>query len=439
MLSLWQWAAASCCTVLVVLALRQLLRRHLPPRLVYALWLLAAVRLIAPWALPADSPYSAAALAFEPPAAVEQVLLPAGAAEGEPSEGAEGGLTLGQVLTGVWLAGAAAVLGGTALCNLSFARRLRRTRRPFPAPDCPLPVYTAPGLASPCLAGLIRPAIYLTPESAELGEEGLAHMLAHEETHFRQGDPWWNLLRCVCLALHWYDPLVWLGAWLSRQDGELACDQGAVKRLGRERRLDYGRTLLALVTKRGAPADLLSCSTSMKAGRRGLRERIQTLSQAPELAAAAVVVLMLALPAAGAFSLMGDGGISSYEDFLAYYQRYTPANVAVKQGDGISGGIGRERLPVKQAWYDLLSGGREVWAWEDGDRYSEADQAISFLFSYDGGDMGACLAEMEDGCHLAVFPTSALNSNSGSGAPNGRALCVAILPSGTVTQMALAL
>lgn len=53
--------------------------------------------------------------------------------------------------------------------------------------------------------------------------------------------------------------------------------------------------------------------------------------------------------------------------------------------------------------------------------------------------MGACLAEMEDGCHLAVFPTSALNSNSGSGAPNGRALCVAILPSGTVTQMALAL
>ena len=65
------------------------------------------------------------------------------------------------------------------------------------------------------------------------------HVLAHELTHYRHGDHLWSLLRCVAVTLHWYNPLVWLAAALSRRDAELACDEGTLHRLGEEERTAY--------------------------------------------------------------------------------------------------------------------------------------------------------------------------------------------------------
>ena len=67
-------------------------------------------------------------------------------------------------------------------------------------------------------------------------------------------------LRGVCLALHWFDPLVWWAAAASRQDGELACDEAALRRLAPEERVAYGRTLLAMSCAR-APSLLVTAST----------------------------------------------------------------------------------------------------------------------------------------------------------------------------------
>ncbi len=57
----------------------------------------------------------------------------------------------------------------------------------------------------------------------------LRHVLTHEFTHYRHGDHLWSMLRCLALAVHWWNPLVWLAAELSRRDAELACDEGALK------------------------------------------------------------------------------------------------------------------------------------------------------------------------------------------------------------------
>ena len=103
------------------------------------------------------------------------------------------------------------------------------------------------GLPSPCLFGLFRPAIYLTEDVVVTDEAVLRHVLVHEETHFRHGDHIWSALRGVALALHWWNPLVWLTVVLSRQDGELACDEGALKRLPQEEHAAYGRAILQAV------------------------------------------------------------------------------------------------------------------------------------------------------------------------------------------------
>ena len=101
-------------------------------------------------------------------------------------------------------------------------------------------------------------------------------MLAHELTHYAHRDHLWAPLRCLALALHWYNPLVWLAVLLSKRDGELACDEGAVRRLGEDQRIPYGRTLVGMVAQRSLrPADLLSCSTAMTGGKKTIQQRIE--------------------------------------------------------------------------------------------------------------------------------------------------------------------
>ena len=45
--------------------------------------------------------------------------------------------------------------------NLRFARALRKARTPYSVEGCRYPVYLVSALPSPCLFGVLRPAIYL--------------------------------------------------------------------------------------------------------------------------------------------------------------------------------------------------------------------------------------------------------------------------------------
>jgi beta-lactamase regulating signal transducer with metallopeptidase domain len=310
--------------------LRGTLKGRIGLRLQYALWLLVLVRLLVP-VNPLSSPLSVmnavpptaaphvttASLNPAPPnvvspsasdsrAAVQASPPTAAAAQSSAESGAHliPRLTLKTVFLLIWLAGMLAVAAALLVSNLLFARRLRRVRRPFPAEGTKLPVYLSEGLPSPCLFGLIHPAIYLTPEAAAT-ETRLRQILTHEETHFRHGDPWWSLLRGAALALHWYNPLVWLAAIVSRRDAELCCDEDTIRRLGEEQRLEYGRTLLSMVSLQRNPAGLFSCATTMMSGKRGLRERITLLAKRPKTAAAAAICLLLAVCMAAGSTFTG--------------------------------------------------------------------------------------------------------------------------------------
>lgn len=125
----------------------------------------------------------------------------------------------------------------------------------------------------------------------------LRHVLVHERTHFRHVDHIWNALRSAALAVHWRNPLVWLAVVLSQRDCELACDKGALKRLGEAERFAYGRTLLALVTAAPRPRDLLRCSTAMTGGGKSVWERVNRIARSPTRwlwAAAKVLAAVLA-------------------------------------------------------------------------------------------------------------------------------------------------
>ena len=203
----------------------------------------------------------------------------------------------GGLLARLWLAGSVASGLWLLGVNLRFAQRLRIGRRELRRQGR-LPVYVSPEAASPCLFGLLRPAIYLTEACETVPEGQLRQILVHEETHYKQLDCLWGSLRCLALAVWWWNPLVWLAAVCSRRDGELSCDETVMKRLGEEARMDYGRTLLALLPGK-TPRPLLSTAT-LSGGARAMKERLNRIVKRPKAwAIAAVTVLLLALAAAG--------------------------------------------------------------------------------------------------------------------------------------------
>ncbi len=156
-------------------------------------------------------------------------------------------------------------------------------------------------IPSPCLFG---GAIYLTPAAVE-DPDKLWHVLTHEETHARHLDPVWSLLRCVCLTVYWFDPLVWIAAECAKTDCELACDEGALARLGEDERIPYGKTLLSLIPVKKGPGDPLLSATTMTAGKKQLKDRITRIAQNPRQVMAAVLAVAMLVTVAAACTFTG--------------------------------------------------------------------------------------------------------------------------------------
>ena len=296
--------------ILVLTALRFLLRGKISPRLQYALWLLAALRLLLPVSL-VRSPVSVMNAVPDVPAAVQRLTAPedrrapqTDSAQAPTQTVSEPGaapaevqtqLTGSTILKVIWLTGAAAMALVILTQNLLFLRRLKKLRQPFACPESPVPVWLASSLPSPCLAGLLRPEIYLTPEAAQ-DPDTCQFVLRHELAHYHARDQLWSLLRLLCQCVYWFAPFVWLAASLSRRDCELACDERVLKNLDPGSRAEYGRALLSLVAPKRARGQLLSCATTMQLGRKSLKERIMLIAKKPKMAAYTLVfVLVLSL------------------------------------------------------------------------------------------------------------------------------------------------
>ena len=329
-----EWILTSSLLILLVAFLRTLLAGHLSGRVLYALWLVVLLRLLIPVQL-FTAPVSAASLLplpereavvqngdippVDPPAAepLENDRAAGGAPrpDGETGQDApqgtapsisapdsqngqisavrEGAFSGKSLLFALYVFGAGTLSLVFLTTNLRFARRLKRFRKTVEIPrPLPLPVYEADFLPSPCLCGLFRPAIYVT-EGAKNSPRTLEHVLTHEMMHYRHKDHLWSLLRAAALILHWYNPLVWWAVIASKQDGELACDEGAIRMLGEGERKAYGETLLSLLTERTKSRDVLTCATTMSGDQRSLRERfVRICGKRKRLVSAAVVVVV---------------------------------------------------------------------------------------------------------------------------------------------------
>ncbi|OUN13260.1 hypothetical protein B5G38_14535, partial [Gemmiger sp. An87] len=200
--------------ILAVLAARALLAGRISRRMQYALWGLVLLRLLLPFSLPQSRASVLNALpdtaqvslmASAQPERGETLPIPVGTEKqtgtaitgkmqanlseitNNTASGAqhpEWSLNPAALLPLVWAAGALLTGGALVWANLRFALRLRRERCQLDlAPEVTggLPVYLCHDLASPCLHGLLHPAIYLNPAALQ-SPDRLEFVLAHETT-----------------------------------------------------------------------------------------------------------------------------------------------------------------------------------------------------------------------------------------------------------------
>lgn len=296
--------------ILLITAVRFIFRDRISRRLQYALWGLVLLRLLLPFSLPA-SPVSVLSAAealetrwqeYTAPTAnitLPATELPSAAADDAPSAPmAEQKPGPTAMLRSIWLCGAILIGLWFLAVNLQLMHRLKKSRSRLEIAS-PLPVYLTDAIVSPCLFGLFRPAVYLTSK-ATVTDDVQRHVLTHELCHWKHKDHWFSALRCLCLAVYWFDPLVWLAAFFSKADGELACDESAIRALGSEQRLAYGRTLVDMIAPGREASGVFCAATTMVSGSKSIRRRLQRIvSSKKTLLWAAICALLIALLGAG--------------------------------------------------------------------------------------------------------------------------------------------
>ena len=136
-----------------------------------------------------------------------------------------------------------------------------------------LPVYQIPGIHSPFVYGLLRPAVYL-PTDGRFTQKEVQYALMHEWTHIRQRHLLIKAAAQAARLIHWYNPAVKL---LQRQIDdacELQCDEIATKDMNAAQRKEYAALLFSL-----ADSEKRFSRSLLASGGSQLIRRIKALKQ----------------------------------------------------------------------------------------------------------------------------------------------------------------
>jgi len=159
------------------------------------------------------------------------------------------------------------------------------------------------------ILGFIRPQIYIP---MGLSKTVRRHILAHERTHLEKGDHWFKMIGFIALALHWFNPLVWVAYILLCKDIEMACDERVVQFMELQERKEYSAALLNCSANR---AHFAACPVAF--GEVSVKHRIRSvlnykkpgfwISLAGILAIAFVAVCLVTSPAGETASSVAIG------------------------------------------------------------------------------------------------------------------------------------
>ncbi|MBX7499882.1 M56 family metallopeptidase [Qipengyuania sp. YG27] len=245
----------------VALLLRRPVGRHLGAGAAYALWFLPLARLLFPpvqlpaWMQPSflqtETAFEPAMAEFDP--AMADFAAAAPAADAGLSQASfvvpvapvplESPIDFVTPLVFLWLLGAAIFLIRRFWLYGELRRELLEDARPMGEVGS-IRLVETPAISGPMAFGVFDKVIalpdgFMASRPRQVRDLAIAHELAHHRGH----DILVNVLIQPLFAVHWFNPLGWMGWTAMRRDQEAACDARVVASRSRDERAAYAAVI----------------------------------------------------------------------------------------------------------------------------------------------------------------------------------------------------
>ena len=199
--------------ILAVMLLRLLLKKT-PRKYICFLWMLAGIRLLMP--ISVQSTFSLQPTSIRLPAISSQLVWI------------------------VWGCVAALIVAVSLLAYLRLQKQVKGAAKVRGG-------YESDKIDTAFVLGFFKPKIYIP---SGMSPAARTQILAHERTHLEKGDHWIKVIAFLALALHWFNPLVWVAYLMLCKDIEIACDERVVQFMELDERKQYASALLQCSTNR---------------------------------------------------------------------------------------------------------------------------------------------------------------------------------------------
>ncbi len=248
----------------VVMLVRLLLKKA-PKVISYALWSVVLFRLVCPFSfesalslLPGSRGAGSYGIPYFSGSAIDtgtgMVRGAANQAAGllPVTPHAPGGGFVETVMEAAALIWAAGILVLLAYGIVSYSRLKHRLSEATLVRDN---IFETDRVKTSFVLGFIKPRIYL-PVGLDKAETD--YIVRHEQTHIWRGDYIVKPLAFLALALHWFNPVIWLCYFLMVKDMEMSCDESVIGRYGQDIRASYSSSLLSLSARQNGFSSLLA-------------------------------------------------------------------------------------------------------------------------------------------------------------------------------------
>ncbi len=296
-LTICQMSLTASFAVLLVLLVRQVLKKA-PTIFSYALWAVVLFRLVCPFSwesafsfFPVAPPNMPQDIASIKHPGIHSVLtqgeqaINKNLAQVFPKETPKVSMPSWQILLDslaiLWLGGCLFLFGYGLFAYFRLKHRLAT------ATLVQDNIFTSDRIQTAFVLGVLKPKIYLP---LNLGHQERAYVLQHEQTHVKRFDHLLKPLAFMALAVHWFNPLIWLSYGLMTKDMEMSCDESVLRRAPEDIRGNYAKALLSFSQNQ-------SLLSPLAFGEKSIKTRIRNVLQYRRPAFWLILVALIAVAA----------------------------------------------------------------------------------------------------------------------------------------------
>lgn len=221
----------------------------------------------------------------------------------------------------VWLAGVVGVLGWKIFAHLRFRQWLLQGAEKVTNPEVLAAwqgellqvgekeseyiLVTSPQVTTPMTIGLFSKSVRVVLPQRHYTPEELKLIFRHELVHIGREDAWNKFFVAFCIAMCWFNPLMWLAMGRSSEDLELSCDETVLSSLGEGERRQYADLILRTA------GDGRGFTTCLSASASALRYRLKSIVKPGKKISGALLVgvaFILLFVSFGQISLAYEAG-----------------------------------------------------------------------------------------------------------------------------------